>query len=178
MKCTYPVAVDGVDEHVHGRDELGADLLDAALAEDLAIDAAAVLLDEVGPDGVLAERRGHRVALESGASRDRSLEVRETRVEAFEDVAVGVLEVTSRRSLVDGCTTRATVDVDAVADGLDHVSKDCVVCLISKITYQVSAGRDNSAQAEDAEDGNKEQHDCGELGGDSHVGSVDVGDGG
>ena len=95
LEFTYPIAVDGLDEHVHGRNDLGAHLLDAALAEDLTIDAATVLLDEVGPDSVLAEWRGHRVAFESGAVRDDTLEVSELRVEAFEDVAVGVLEVVS-----------------------------------------------------------------------------------
>lgn len=135
LDSTYPIAVDGVDEHIHGRDELGADLLDAALAKDLAVDAAAVLLDEVGPYSVLAEWCGHRVAFESGASWDSALEVRETRVETFEDIAVDVLEVASQGSLVDGCTARATVDVDAVADGMHRVSKDCVICLISRITY-------------------------------------------
>jgi hypothetical protein len=176
LDSTYPVAVDGVDEHIHGRDELGADLLDAALAEDLTVDAAAVLLDEVGPHGVLAEWRGHRVAFKSGAGRDCALEVGEVMVEAIEDVSA--LDVTSRDSLVVGGTARATVGVGAVADGLDGVRKDSVICLITKITYQVSADRDSSTQAEDAEDGDEEQHDCGELGGGSHGGSVDVGDGG
>lgn len=178
LGSTYPVAVDGVDEHVHGRNDLGADLLDTALAEDLAVDAAAVLLDEVGLHGVLAEWRGHRVAFESGASWDRALEVSELSVDAVENVGFGVLEVTSRGSLVEGGTARATVGVDAVADGLDGVRKDCVLCLILLSTYQVSGNRDSSAQAEDAEDGDKEQHDCGELGGGSHGGSVDAGDGG
>lgn len=155
LEFAYPVAVDGVDEHIHGRDELGADLLDAALAEDLAVDAAAVLLDEVGPHGVLAEGSRGAIAGESGPIRDVALEVRVT-------------------SLVEGSTAGATVDVGAVADGLDGVRKDSVFCLISLSTYQVSAGRDSSTQAEDAEDGDEEQHDCRELGGDSHVGSVDV----
>lgn len=141
MILTYPVAVDGLDEHVHGRDDLGADLLDAALAEDLAVDAAAVLLDKVGPHGVLADRRGHTVALESGAGRDSALEVGER----------------SRGSLVEG-----------VADGLDGVSKDSAVCLIWPSTYEVGGDRESGAQAEDAEDGEKEQHDCGDLGGEGH----------
>lgn len=179
LGSTYPVAVDGVDEHVHGRNHLGADLLDAALAEDLAVDAAAVLLDEVGPHGVLAEWRGYRVAFESGSVRDDALEVSELRVDTVENVGVGVLDVRSRSSLVEGGTARANVAVGAVADGLDGVRKDCVFCLILLNTYQVSGHRDSSAQAEDAEDGDKEQHDCRELGGDSHVDSVDVvGDGG
>lgn len=124
MILTYPVAVDGLDEHVHGRDDLGADLLDAALAEDLAVDAAAVLLDEVGPRGTLADRRGHIVALKSGAGRDCALEVGETRLEAVEDVAVGSLDVKSRGGLIEGGTAGATVNVGAVMDGLDDVSKD------------------------------------------------------
>ena len=65
LDFTHPVTVDGADEHVHGRDELGADLLDAALTEDLAVDAAAILLDEVGPHGVLAQWGGDVVAGES-----------------------------------------------------------------------------------------------------------------
>jgi len=124
LDLTYPVAADGLHEHVHGRDELGADLLDAALAEDLAVDAAAVLLDEVGPHGTLADRRGHIVALKSGAGRDCALEVGETRLEAVEDVAVGSLDVKSRGGLIEGGTAGATVNVGAVMDGLDDVSKD------------------------------------------------------
>lgn len=95
LDFTYPVAVDGLHEHVHGCDELGADFLDATLAEDLAVDAAAVLLDEVGPHGTLADRRGHIVTLKSGAGRDCALEVGETRLEAVEDVVVGSLDVKS-----------------------------------------------------------------------------------
>jgi hypothetical protein len=178
LDFTHPVALDGVDEHVHGRDELGADLLDAALAEDLAVDAAAVLLDKVGTHGVLAERSGGAVAGESGAIRDGALEVSETRVKPVEDVVFGALDVTSRGSLAGGGTARATIDVGAVADGLDGVSKDCASCLVSLSTYEVSGHRDGSAQAEDAEDGDEEQHDCRELGGESHGGSADVGDGG
>lgn len=152
LNFTHPVAVDGLDEHVHGRDELGADLLDAALAEDLAVDAAAVLLNEVGPHGVLADRCGHTVALESGTGRDRTLEVGER----------------SRGSLVEGGTAGATIGVDAVADGLDGISKDCDVCLMLPSTYEVGGDRESSAQAEDAEDGEKEQHDCGDLDGEGH----------
>jgi hypothetical protein len=130
LDSTHPVAVDGADEHVHGGDELGADLLDAALAEDLAVNTPAVLLDEVGPHGVLAERSGDVVADESGAIREGALEVVEVRVEGVEDVAVGVLDVTSEGNVVEGGTAGATFGVDAVVDGLDGVSKDCVICLI------------------------------------------------
>jgi hypothetical protein len=178
LDFTYPVAVDGADEHVHGGDELGADLLDAALAEDLAVDTAAVLLDEVGPHGVLAERSGDVVAVESGAIWEVALEFGKVMVEGVEGVVVGVLDVRSRGGVVEGGTARATVGVDAVVDGLHVVSKDCVLCLTSLSTYEVSGDREGSAQVEDAEDGNEEQHDCRELGGDSHVGSVDVGGGG
>lgn len=149
---THPVAVDGLDEHVHGRDELGADLLDAALTEDLAVDAAAVLLDEVGPHRVFADRRGHTVALESGAARDSALEVGER----------------SRGSLVEGGTAGATVGVDAVADGLGGVSMYSAICLIFSSTYEVGGDRESSAHAEDAEDGDKEHHDCGDLDGEGH----------
>lgn len=121
---TYPVAVDGLHENVHGRDELGTDLLDAALAENLAVDAAAVLLDEVGPHSILAERRGHVVTLESGAGRDCALEVGDIRLEAVEDVVVGSLDVKSRGGLIEGGTAGATVTAGAVMDGLDDVSKD------------------------------------------------------
>ena len=165
LNLTYPVAVDGPDEHVHGRDELGADLLDAALTEDLAVDAAAVLLDEVGPNGVLAERGGHTITLKSGAGRDCALEVGESRLEAAENVVVGVLDVKSRGGLVKGGTVGATVSVNAVADGLSCVSKDYSICLILLDTHEISGNRESSAQAEDAEDGDKEQHDCRVLGG-------------
>lgn len=145
MILTHPVAVDGLDEHVHGRDDLGADLLDAALAEDLAVDAAAVLLDEVGPHRGLADRRGHTVALESGVGRDSALEVGDV----------------SRGSLVE-----------EVADGLHGVRNNCDFCLIWPSTYEVGGDRESSAQAEDAEDGEKEQHDCGGLGGEGHGDSI------
>ena len=130
LDFTHPVTVDGADEHVHGRDELGADLLYAALAEDFAVDAAAVLLDEVGPHGVLAERSGDVVAVESGAVWEVALEVGEVRVEGVEGVVVGVLDVTSQGGVVGGGTAGATVGVNAVVDGLDGISKDCTACLI------------------------------------------------
>lgn len=174
LDLTHPVAIDGVDEHVHGRDELGADFLNAALAEDLAVDAAAVLLDEIGPHRVFAERRGHIVALESGAGRDSTLEVGETGLRAVEDVVVGTLDVKSRGSLIEGGTTGATVNVDAVADGLDGVSKDSALCMISLSTYEVSGNRESSTQAEDAEDGDKERHHCRAFGGEDHLGCVGV----
>ena len=130
VEFTYPVAVDGLHEHVHGRDQLGTDLLDATLTEDLAVDAAAVLLDEIRPHGTLADRRGHIVALESGAGWDCTLEVGETRLEAVEDVVVGSLGVKIRGGLIEGGTAGATVKVGAVMDGLDDVSKDSAVCVI------------------------------------------------
>ena len=178
LALTYPVAVDGLDEHVHGRDELGADFLDAALAEDLPVDAAAVLLDEVGPHRVLAKRRGYIVALESGAGGDSTLELDETRLGAVKDVVVGTLNVKGRGSLVEGGTAGATVNVDAVMDGLDVVDNDSAVCRIPLSTYQVSGNRESSAQAEDAEDSDNKQQNCRAFDGEGHVGSVVVGDDG
>lgn len=172
LDLTHPVAVDGLHEHVHGRDELGADLLDAALAEDLAVDAAAVLLDEVGHHRALAERCSHIVALKCGAGRDCALEIGETRLEAVEDVVVGSLDVKSRGGLIESGTGGATVNVGAVMDGLDDVSKDSAVCVISLSTYEVSGNRESSAQAEDGEDGDKEQHDCRDFGGEGHGGRL------
>jgi len=178
LDFAYPVAVDGLHEHVHGRDELGADFLDATLAEDLAVDAAAVLLDEVGPHGTLADRRGHIVALKSGAGRDCALEVGETRLEAVEDVVAGSLDVKSRGGLIEGGTAGATVNVGAVMDGLDDASKDSAVCVISLSTHEVSGNRESSAQAEDGEDGDKEQQNCRDFGGEGHGDCVGLGGGG
>ena len=48
------------------------------------------------------------------------------------------------------------------------------MCDLTLSTYEVSGNRESSAQAEDAEDDNKEQHDCGALGGEGHGGSVVV----
>ena len=86
----------------------------------------------------------------------------------------GSLGVKSRGGLIEGGTAGATVNVGAVMDGLDDVSKDSAVCVILLSTYEVSGNRESSAQAEDAEDDNKEQHDCGALGGEGHGGSVVV----
>jgi hypothetical protein len=94
-------------------------------------------------------------------------------LEAIEDVDVGALETASRGDLVEGGTARAAVDMGAVPGGLDGVSKDPATCLILLRTYEVSGDRESSAQAEDAEDGDKEQHDCGDFGGEGHVALYD-----
>ena len=52
------------------------------------------------------------------------------------------------------------------------------MCDLTLSTYEVSGNRESSAQAEDAEDGDKEQHDCIALGGEDHVGCDGVGGGG
>ena len=49
-------------------------------------------------------------------------------MEVVEDVVVGVLDVAGQGGVVEGGTAGATLDVDAVVDGLDGVSKDGVLC--------------------------------------------------
>jgi hypothetical protein len=145
--------VDCADEHVHRGNELGADLLDTAVAEHLAIDAAAVLLEEVVLHGVLAERRGLIVARESGAVRYAALEVGEVGevgLRVVEDTDFGDVAVASRGGLVEGSTAGATVDERAVADDLEGVSKKHSICPVSLCTYEVSGNRKGRAQAEDA----------------------------
>ena len=176
LDLTHPVAVDRLDEHVHGGDELCADLLDATLAEDLTVDAAAVLVDEVGPHGSLADGRGHAVAGDGGTFRDGTLEVGELRLEAVENVGVGGLGVASQGGVVEGGTAGAATDVLAVAKSLVGVSKDSAVCVMPLSTYQVSGHRESGTQAEDAEESDEKQQDCREFVGDGHGGDVGAGE--
>ena len=116
------------DVHVHRRDELGADLFDTTAAEGLAVDAAAVFLDEVGLDGGLAEWSGGLAAGESSAVRDGTLEGGEIGLEAIDDAGAVALDVPSRDNLVATGTARATFDMATVADDLDGVSKNFTLC--------------------------------------------------
>ena len=50
--------------------------------------------------------------------------------------------------------------------------------MISPSTYEVSGNRESSAQAEDGEDGDKEQHDCRDFGGEGHGDCVGLEGGG
>jgi hypothetical protein len=159
VRETYPVGALSahVEVHLHVLRD-GVDV-DAALAQLLIGDEFAERLHEGGFDGVLADRRGLGgcVARAHGVDREVVALVNgRASLRVFEGRSAGALGVESGSGLTEGCASPFAVDWDAVADGLEDVSKDYAAMALLVYTYQCSGRGDRGAQAQASEDG-KEQ---------------------